>query len=199
MERKQEGEISMEYERDEYMTSTQYDGDGSERDERFVIDTPEKANWAIKTLKKERRPGDIYIDIAMKEIAEHECEIARLRVEIDRRREAQRNRECGLVAGLRRYMETSEDRRETKTQYAFDLPSGKLVLTKPKRDYRPDLVKLLAFAKSSAPQYVQTEESVKWGELKKTLKIVGDVAVTGDGMVVEGVEIVDVPAEFKII
>lgn len=189
----------MEYERDEYMTSTQYDGDGSERGDHFIIDTPEKANWAIKTLKKERRPDDIYIDLAKKEIAEHECEIARLHVEIDRRNKARQSREYGLVSGLREYMETSEDRRETKTQYAFDLPSGRLILTKAKRDYRPDKAKLLTFVKANAPQYVQTEESVKWGELKKTLKIVGDVAVTGDGMVVDGVEIVDVPAKFEII
>jgi len=170
-----------------------------EQEERFTIDTPEKANWALKTMKRERRPDDIYIDIAQKDIAEHEREIARLRDEIARRNVARCDREANLIAGLRQFVETSEDRRETKTQYAFDLPAGKLVLTKPKRDYRPDRAKLLAFVKASAPQYVKVEEDVKWGELKKTLKIAGDVAVMDTGEVVEGVEIVDVPAEFKII
>lgn len=163
-----------------------------EQEESWSITDPTLADWAIETIKDEQKLHDVCVSVARDKIAKQEAIIR----DADTKLQA---KTAFLQSKLREWFESFDTRRETKTQYALDLPSGKLILTKPKRDYLPDKAKLLAFVKSSAPQYVKVEESVKWGELKKTLKIVGDVAVTGDGMVVDGVEIVDVPAEFKIL
>lgn len=163
-----------------------------EPDESWQITDPSTADWAIEKIKDEQKLHDVCVSVARDKIAKQEAIIrdadAKLRARTD-----------FLQTKLREWFETFGTRRETKTQYALDLPAGKLVLTKPKRDYRPDHTKLLAFVKSSAPQYIKVEETVKWGELKKTLKIAGDVAVMDTGEVVDGVAIVDVPAEFKIV
>ena len=163
-----------------------------EQDESWRITDPTLADWAIETIKHEQKLHDVCVSVARDKIAKQEAIIR----EADTKLQA---KTAFLQSKLREWFESFDTRRETKTQYALDLPSGKLILTKPKRDYRPDKAKLLTFVKTNAPQYINIEETVKWGELKKTLKIVGDVAATGDGMVVDGVEIVDVPAEFKII
>lgn len=160
--------------------------------EPWTIADAADADWAIETIKHEQAIHDVCVDVARKKIEQQEAIIR----DADTKLQA---RTAFLQSKLREWFENFETRRETKTQYALDLPSGKLILTKPKRDYRPDKAKLLAFVKTNAPQYVQTEETVKWGELKKSLKIIGDVAATLDGMVVDGVGIVDIPAEFKII
>lgn len=160
--------------------------------EGFTITDPTLADWAIETIKDEQKLHDVCVSVARDKIAKQEAIIR----DADTKLQA---KTAFLQSKLREWFESFDTRRETKTQYALDLPSGKLILTKPKRDYRPDKAKLLTFVKANAPQYIKVEESVKWGELKKTLKIVGDVAVTGDGMVVDGVEIVDVPAKFEII
>lgn len=47
--------------------------------------------------------------------------------------------------------------------------------------------------------YVKTEESTKWGELKKGLTFVGSVAtITETGEIVEGITITEQPDIFKV-
>ena len=44
-----------------------------------------------------------------------------------------------------------------------------------------------AFVKDNMPEYIETKETVKWGELKKTLTAADGRFVTADGEIVDGV------------
>ena len=46
--------------------------------------------------------------------------------------------------------------------------------------------------------YVQTEEKVDWRSLKRTISTKGDMVVTEDGEIVEGVTVVERPPTFEV-
>jgi len=58
--------------------------------------------------------------------------------------------------------------RETKTMKKYRLPSGTLIIKKPRMSWKVDRRALLEFAQNYAPQYVKTTETmdVDWAELK---------------------------------
>ena len=56
---------------------------------------------------------------------------------------------------------------------------------------------LKAFVKESAPEFIETKETVKWGEFKKTLTATEDGRyITADGEIVDGVTFEEKPDVF---
>lgn len=83
--------------------------------------------------------------------------------------------------------------KETKTQKKVSLVSGDVVLKKATEKIDYDKDKLLAYAKEKGMNdYIETKESFKWADFKKTLNIADGNIVDSDGVVlkVDGLSIV---------
>lgn len=83
--------------------------------------------------------------------------------------------------------------KETKTQKKVSLVSGDIILKKATEKIDYDKEKLLAYAKEKGMNdYIETKESFKWGEFKKTLAITNGSIVDADGVVltIDGLSVV---------
>lgn len=157
----------------------------------FTIDTDEMAEWALKKVlaaKKEKERLSALID------AERES-LDRKQEEVDKRFE---NDTSYLLFKLKEYFETVEHK-ATKTQESYQLLSGKLVFKKPTTKMEQDKETLLEWCKVNAPEYVKTEQSVEWGQIKKCMQIVGDsVIYDATGEIVSGVAVSEVAGVFDV-
>lgn len=92
------------------------------------------------------------------------------------------------------YFETIPEKfkKKTKTQEKYRLPSGSIIKKYPKPEFKRNNDKLLNWIKANnMNEYIEVKEAPKWGELKKTIQVVGNQVVTEDGEIVEGVEVVE--------
>lgn len=157
----------------------------------FTIDSDEMAEWALKKVlaaKKEKERLTALID------AERE-KLDRKQEDIDKRYE---NDTSYLLYKLSEYFKTVEHK-ETKTQESYQLLSGKLVFKKPTVKLEQDKNALLNWCKTNAPEYVRTEQSVEWGQIKKCMRIVGEsVIYDTTGEVVQGVAITETAGTFDV-
>lgn len=169
--------------------------EADQEDQRFVIDSDAKAEWA------------------MRKIAEEEAEFERLyaccQEQIDRYTEKQvyyakrlESRTANLRAMLLMYFGTVPVK-ETKTQRKYELPSGSLVMKKASSDFRPDTDKLRDWLEGAKmTEYLKTEVSPKWALVKKQLEVTakGDILFKETGEVLpEGcVTIETKPEKFEI-
>ena len=160
-------------------------------DEQFQITDDKLAEWALKKVLEARKERDRLTALVEVE-----------RAVLDRKQERINKRfEKGIayfLSLLGEYFQTVEHKK-TKTQESYQLLSGKLVFKKPKMEYTPDNDKLLEWAKANAPEYVNTKESVAWGELKKKLEICGESAVfTDTGEIIDCVVVEEKPGVFDV-
>lgn len=157
----------------------------------FTIDSDEMAEWALKKVlaaKKEKERLTALID----------AERARLdstQEDVDKRYE---NDTSYLLFKLSEYFKTVEHK-ETKTQESYQLLSGKLVFKKPTQKLEQQKEALLEWCKENAPEYVRTEQSVEWGQIKKCMKIVGEsVIYDATGEIVQGVAVTETAGTFDV-
>ena len=82
----------------------------------------------------------------------------------------------------------------------YQLPSGELVLSKAKDDYKAaDNQKLLDWCAVNDPDLLKTVQSPKWADIKKRLTTVdGKVVDKETGLFVDGVEIEHKEAKFEV-
>ena len=157
----------------------------------FTIDSDEKAEWALKKVlaaKKEKERLTALVN------AERES-LDRAQENIDARYE---NETSYLLYKLGEFFKTVEHK-ETKTQESYQLLSGKLVFKKPTQKLEQQKEALLEWCKENAPEYVKTEQSVEWGQIKKCMKIVGDsVIYDATGEIVQGVALAEVAGAFDV-
>lgn len=141
--------------------------------EPFEIDTDAKADWALRKIREQREDAAKWRAYYLGQIAKAE--------------ESAQQTEAYFLGLLERYFATVPHR-ASKTQEAYDLPSGKLVRKAQPPAYDRDEDALLAWAKESAPELVEVKETVRWGDLKKRLAPAGDdLADRETGEVVPGV------------
>lgn len=163
----------------------------SENEEPFVIDNDDKAEWALTIIKTELEERDRLITVCEQKIQEY-------KEKIEQYKQYYENRTLFLKSLLQQYFQTVQ-RKKTKTQETYKLPSGTLKLKLPSLEYQRDDAKLLEWLKTSEmKQYIQTKESPKWVELKKTIQVAGNKVLTQDGEIVEGVTAVEKPAMFEV-
>lgn len=75
-----------------------------------------------------------------------------------------------------------------KKKKSIKLPSGTIGFKSVPAEITKDDEALKAFVKESAPEFIETKETVKWGEFKKTLTATEDGRfITADGEIVDGV------------
>lgn len=156
----------------------------------YRIESDRDAERMVKLIADLKRDNERLIAICEESIKEYQMKIQGYKDEID-------NMVNPIQEQIFSWMQNQEVK-ETKTQYSYKLPSATLKYTKAKADYSKDDTKLLEWVRSNKANLVKTKESVDWATLKKELKIVEDKAITKDGEIVEGIEIVEKSGKFEI-
>lgn len=176
---------------DEFDVETEAD----QEEQRFVIDSDTKAEWAIRKIAEEQ--------------AEHDRLVGCCQEEIDRYKERQEDyhqrferRTANLRAMLLEYFCTVPVK-ETKTQQKYELPSGSLVLKKASSDFKADTDKLRDWLEGNQmTDYLKTEVSPKWAQVKKQLDITPFGAImfkeTGEILPDDCVTIETKPERFEV-
>ena len=148
-------------------------------EERYRITSDGEADRWIERIQDARAEHDRFVAACQERIAEFDTRIKAADEECEK--------EVAFALGvLREYFDTVPHK-TTKTQESYSLPSGKLVFKRPTIAPRIDEQALFDWVKGNAPDYVQTTQKTKWGELKKQLVLKGDKYVfTETGEVVPG-------------
>ena len=160
--------------------------------ERFVIDSDRKAEWAVNRIKEIAADKQKWLDFyaAKIEAVIDECDY----------------KTSNLTEKLRQYFLTLEGAKETKTQFSYELPSGKLVLKKAKTEFKiTDEDKFTAAVAERLPELMKTKTVAKpdWAAIKKRVFRLasGDVGYADDDgeiTMLNGVELIDVPEKFEV-
>lgn len=164
--------------------------EGQQYDEQFTISDASTADWAIEQIKQEQDRMEMFEEVIKIKIEE-------LKNQLKEEKEKSVNSTSFLRHKLADYISNENvPSKETKTQISLKLPSGTVKVVKSKLKLVNDKAnanELLEYCKENAQDFVKTEESVMWGELKKTLSIqmIGDepVVVNQDGEIVDCVKV----------
>lgn len=153
----------------------------TEKEDRFIVDSIEKANWCFRKLKA---------------IEEKENEIKALaKAELDRIKEWE-SKELKTYEDskgffqflLEEYYRTMKDEDDN---FKLSTPYGKVTSRKQQPKFIRNDEKLLEWVKKSKPELVKVSESTDWAGLKKELIVNGNMAVTEEGEVIDGIEVVE--------
>jgi hypothetical protein len=155
----------------------------SELKERYVIDSDQKAEWALQKIKEARADRDRWI-------AYYEEQIEKVKYSCD---EDTANLECMLSEYFKMV-----PHKETKTQENYPLPSGKLVLKKQGPEYDHDDAILVPWLEANMPELVKVKKSSNWAELKNMVTIFDGGVVDENGEPVPGVTVTERPEKFVV-
>jgi phage host-nuclease inhibitor protein Gam len=154
------------------------------REEDFVIDTDEKALWALKKIKNARDDRDMWVEWYQQKIRE-------ITEQTDF---ATENLETMLAA----YFETVPHKK-TKTQETYSLPGGKLILKTQNPEYKRDDKTVIEWLKANGQdQFVKVEEKLDWAGLKAATAAFEGQIMTEDGEIIPGVEVVEREPKFVV-
>lgn len=135
--------------------------DIQEQGKEFVIDSDSKADWACKVIKQEQAETERLQNAIDEEIALLEEKKKYLQDQLQ-------NKTAYLKGKLCMYFETVE-KKELKTCYKYKLPSADLVYMKPAVKYERDNDKIISWlTEHNKYEFIKTNPSVDWAELKKT-------------------------------
>ena len=155
----------------------------------FTITDDKSADWAVRCILEEETERDRLIALAEQQIKD-------LNDKIEHYKSACENQTAYLKGCLSEYMSTVKPK-ETKTQKTYKLVSGTLVYKKPSTKIIHDDVRLIEAL--AGTEYVETKQSLKWGEYKKSLTIDGDKVIdTTTGEIIDACTVEDVPGTFTI-
>lgn len=150
----------------------------------FVIDTDAKAEWALNKIREARADRDRWVEWYKSKIQEITEQTDFDTVVLERM--------------LEEYFQTVPHKK-TKTQEAYKLPGGKLVLKTQNPEYKHDDKTVIEWAKKNGfGQYVKVKEELAWQELKDATAVFDGHIVTEDGEIVPGVEVTDREAKFVV-
>lgn len=157
--------------------------------EQFKIDTPEKADWALRKYAQAKQAVKEYTrqrDNIVARANEWLAEVSKPHLETMRRMEA-----------LLREYHQEEFKKDPKAK-TIKRPVGRLVIRKQpdKWIYRED--DLLRWLKEHRPDLIRTKEEPNKQQLKKVAKIQGAWVYTEDGERIEGVMVTPGEVTFKI-
>ena len=160
-----------------------------ELNDRFVIDSDAKAEWAMRKVAERNAERDRMFKTCDDMIAYYQ--------EVRKHEEEKAEKEnANLMFMLQEYFRSVESK-STKTQATYKLPSGKLKLkfAAPKIVASDEMSIMNQF-----PLYVEHVEKLKWEDFKKNLVIddEGNVSYAVTGELVEGCKVETTPEKFVI-
>lgn len=130
----------------------------------FVIDSDQKADWALQKLANEKAEYERIEKLA-------KLQIESIKEKLDKSKKTYDSSKKFFTDRLQEYFDTV-DHKKTKTQESYKLLSGSLVKKFSKQKINHDDKALLNYLKSKElNEFIKVEESVKWSELKKTLEM----------------------------
>lgn len=157
----------------------------------FIIDNDSKADWAVRTIREAQAERDRLLALAEQRIAELTEQMEGIRERCIRNTEH-------LMQQLGQYMGMVKTK-QTKTQETYQLLSGKLVHKYGGYDYKRDDQQVIAWCMANGRgSMVKVKEELDWAELKKTLTVQDDMAVTEDGEIIPGIVVEHKPDRFDI-
>lgn len=159
----------------------------SATDERFKVKDLSGAEWCLKKISRAK--------VRYEEIKAYvESEKAKLDAFLADAKEQFDGDKGYFESLLMPYaMEQLEGQKKKKS---IKLPSGTIGFKAMPAEVVKDDEALKAFVKDNMPEYIETKETVKWGELKKTLTAADGRFVTADGEIVDGVTYTEKPDVF---
>lgn len=167
-----------------------------EQQDGFKIDSDSKAEWAVKRIKEAEREQNRLLALIDEERAELDIREKQIADQYE-------NRTSHLKELLQSYVQRvyeNGDANETKTQIAYQLLSGKLVLKKPTTKIQQDDKALTEWCRTHLPERVKTTYKADWAEIKKNVKVVDGIAIyEPTGEVMSGVTEQPVEPELKIV
>lgn len=165
-----------------------------ELSEGFQITDDQKAEWALEAIGEKKRECQ-----RLQELGKAKIEEIKERME-----EAQRAYETGtgfLRGKLLEYFQCVPHAK-SKTQESYKLLSGSLVMKLDKMELEPEPEALVKWLRETGREdFIKTEQSPRWGELKKKLCVLEDgetVVLKETGEIVNGVKGKPVPARFDV-
>ena len=169
--------------------------DGTQEKETFVIDTMEKANWAIrKILRCQSKNNDI-------------DKLAETQINKIQQWQAQENEgNYKLIDYLTALLEPYAKSQLNGKGKTVKLPSGSVSFRAKSAEYfiageKADgkNVKLLDYIRQSATEFLKIEESTDWSEFKNSLTVTstGQV-VTADGEILDFISAVEYPDSVSV-
>jgi len=169
--------------------------DGIE-EEGFIIDDPQKAEWAMLKIAEMERAAKAYIDVCKAQIKRYTELAAKKEKELE-------EQTAYLKHKLALYMRSKNAPiRKNKDSDSLVLPSGIVRRVKERYKMVPDEDKLLELYDDTS--YVEYTPKLLWGELKKNFEIVYDDAGNPEvvdiktGEVVDGVDLEYVPEKVVV-
>ena len=162
--------------------------------ERFEVDNDMKAEWVLTKIRRIRADQRKERDELTRQMQFYKDQMDLIDKQAD-------DEVAWFESMLLPYFADRMDggfTKSTKTQIAYKLPTGKLMLKKQNPKYERNDAELLPWLKANRPDLVKVEESPNWAELKKTVKVMGDGVVTDDGELVPGVKVTEQEDRFEV-
>ena len=163
--------------------------EAQEPSERFVVQTLEQAAWAVRK-----------IEVAEEQIAERQAfvmaEIERLQGWLKKANSADEQTVAFMHLLLQPFV---LDQVQANGKKSITMPGARMGFTKQQpRIERNDAAIIEWLEAQGAGEYIKTEQSLRWGELKKACTIADNLLVTANGEVVPSVEITQLPDTFRV-
>lgn len=170
--------------------------DEQEPKPQFVIDNADRADWAIRKILKSQSKIDEAKYVAKQRIEQVKQWEAGIIEEQERSIEF-------FQAKLKPYAEAQLAGGKSKT---LKLPSGNISFKSVDAEFfsggekiKAENEKLIEYVKSAAPDYLKVEETVRWGELKKTLTVTANgQVITEDGEILEFITAQELPDSISV-
>lgn len=150
----------------------------------FVIDTDQKAAWAVARINERREQAEYFVEW-------YEQKIKEIKEQTDADN-------AFLESALEKYFD-SVPHKKTKTTESYAFPGGKLVRKLQNAEYKRDDKTVIEWLKTHADgRFVKTTESLDWAGLKDATGVFEGAVVTEDGEIVPGIEVIERPAKFEV-
>ena len=159
--------------------------------EGFRIDNDQKAEWALAKIREEQAEAQRIMNVCRSMIMHYEQQLKKAEEDLEKKT-------AYLKSQLEQYFDSVEKRR-TKTQEVYKLPSGTLRRKYPGPQLKRNDDALVKWLKErNMNDYIKVKEKADWANLKKAIQVVGDKVVDENGEVVEGITVVDRPPTFEV-
>lgn len=150
----------------------------------YTLKSDQDAEWALQQIKNaeaEKAKWKEFYEGRYKAV----CESCDLTIQ-------------NMLSMLQTYFE-SVPHKVTKTQESYALPGGKLVFKRQEPEYTRNDVEVIDWLKANGGTgFVKTTETLDWGNLKRTLSVVGDTVADEDGQIIPGITATQRPDVFKV-
>lgn len=153
-----------------------------EKQQEFIIDDLSKAEWTMKKIAHLKN-----------KIADKQAQAAKMKADIDSWLLTETEHHTNDIAYFEGLLQpfVVEQLKDSKKK-SISLPSGKIGFKAGNKNFmfagkkvEKTLPELIKFIKETNPEFIETKETVKWGDLKKTLTVTDKgVVVTSDGEIV---------------